>query len=522
MRAAHRLGLYATVALAAILPGVIRAGGGVPGAPRSDLWNSLWTLWHPLHTGRWTTTQLLGHPDGGVLVCADPVNAALLAPLTLGLGVALAWSVGVFLHLVLAGWSADALARRLGADEAGGVVAGVSFALAPVALCAVHNGTSEAVAAGWLPLALLALHRIQGSRWRVVAATLALAVAGLASPYLALCTWLAAALLLATRAQGRWRGLLALGLATALVLPWYGLVQHLTARPDNLVAIKDALELAQVRRTIGAADPLSFVLFLGYRSPDFSLISRYDEQFVHTTYLGWVWLGAAAVALYRQPRARWPWAALALVGAVLACGPVLVHAGAPVLLPGDLGIPLPWFVVERLPGLSSLSLLYRLAVLPALGVALLASLALRGRQALVLTAAGALEILLLSPMAGGPDAAPLPEAAPLRALADGPEGAVMSWPAVPGRAYIYEATLHQRPVAASLNFPVNRASRAVLGALDDPAQLSRVARQRGVRFLVVHDDDFALPDEHTAAIHALEERATPYAVGEGIRVYTLW
>mgnify|MGYP004241876993 CR=1 FL=1 len=54
---------------------------------------------------------------------------------------------------------------------------------------------------------------------------------------------------------------------------------------QNVLLIKGSAEAMQVRRTIGAADPLAFIMPWEYRSPDFQEISRYNEQFVHAVYL---------------------------------------------------------------------------------------------------------------------------------------------------------------------------------------------------------------------------------------------
>lgn len=502
-------------------PGLLRAGGGIPGAPRSDLWNSLWSLWHAVEV-RSSFTSLLDHPDGGVLLVADPLNALLLAPLTVIFGAAIAWTVGVVAHLWLAAAAADALASDLGADESGALVAGVAYASAPLLLSSVHNGTSESVSAGLLPLALLALRWAMRTPrpYRLGLGALALAAAGWASPYLAVVTWIAAAFMIVIAPSGaRGPGVVVLTIATAAVLPWAFVVQRSVASADSLVGIKDAHEVALVRRTIGGADPLAFVAPGDFRSPDFRRISRYGEDFRHVPYLGWIWLAGAIAGARRAP-----WLiATGIVCAALACGPVLVHAGAPVLLPGNLGVPLPYFLVERLPGFVSLSLVYRLAIGASLAVAVLAGLAPMGAWGRWIAVAGLAEVLLLSPMRGGPDASRLPPAGPFEVIARGPDGAVMSWPLEGGRAYLYEATLHGRPVAATLNFPSNDAARRVWDALrDDPAGDPLVAVRLGVRWLVVHDDPAAAPGPYDAAVLALEARREPEAAGEGVRVYRLW
>ena len=510
------------LALTWIAPGVIRSGGGVPGSSRSDLWNSLWGLWHGVN-GLGHTTWL-NHPEGGSLVIADPLHAVLAWPLVQTVGVELAWSLLVVLHLALAGIATHALACRLGASFWGGLLAGVGFESAPVLLASVHNGTSEALGWGWLPLSLYAIHRMlgDGSLAHRCLATGTVTLAGLSSPYIAVAVWVSAPVLLAERGKHPRRLFGCLAVATCLVLPWYAWAASGLGGVDDLVGIKDARELALVRRTIGAADPLGYILPRPYRSPDFREISRYGETFIHTTYLGWVLLAGFGVALVRKPPLRL--LALAGLGLVLSLGPVLVIGGEALLLPGQLGIPLPFIALEWLPGLGSLSLLWRFGAIVSLALALGLALSVRrGVTAVPLAVLVVLETAVLSPMAGGPDATVLPTEQTFLTIREGPEGGVMNWPVAGGRPYLYEATLHGRPLAGTLNFPASTSARSVFRSLSTRTpRYIQVARARGIRYLVVHDRADAGPGSEDAGVEWLETHQEPLAVGEGTRVYQLW
>jgi hypothetical protein len=287
--------------------------------------------------------------------------------------------------------------------------------------------------------------------------------------------------------------------------------------------------VSTVRRTIGSADWRGWFVPGDFRSPDFAVSSRYGERFVHCHYLGWVLLGASGLVLVRR---RGPgFAAVGGgLGLVAAMGPVVVMDGQAVVLGGDMALALPWLAVERLPGLSSLSLLYRLAMAPSLALALLAAHASQ-RFALPLAVVIALELRLVSPASSLPELTPTPANEALVYLASAPDGAVMNFPVVGGRAYLYEQTVHGQPLAGSLNFPNNSASIAVWDAvlkneaLDPEARLARVqavARQQGVRYVVVHDDPDARPDHHDLAVALLMESLTPAAVDGSIQVLVLW
>jgi hypothetical protein len=117
------------------------------------------------------------------------------------------------------------------------------------------------------------------------------------------------------------------------------------------------------------------------------------------------------------------------------------------------------------------------------------------------------------------------------ALAGEPDGAVMNFPVVGGRAYLYEQTVHHKVLTGGLNFPNNNASRRVwkeaLANVDAaPAALAaavtRAARAEGVRYLVVHQDPMARPDMHDTAVRALADAFAPIAEGDGMRVYRFW
>lgn len=540
--------VYGLLACALTWPAALRPASALPGGERTDLWDSLWSLWfvqQALARGElpWRTA-LLGWPEGGVLMVADPLNALLAAPALALLGVEATWTLLVIGHIAFAGLAAHALARWVFGVERAGWVAGVAWACAPVLLSAVQNGTSEALPGGWLALAVLGVLRAldEGGARRVLWGGLGLAGAAVGSWYMGVCAWLfwgAAALLgrpgLPRRVVlGRALGVAALALALTLPVAW--LSHRGASHPDNLVGIKHERELMTVRRTVGAADPRGFWIPGDWRSPDFRVLSRYSEGFIHCTYLGYALLFAAGWALRRRREGLGAFVLAGLAGGLLALGPVVVRDGQAWILDGRLAVPLPYLLLERLPGFSSLSLVYRLAAAPALALAVLAggaAAALTPRGAALLGAVVLAELRLAAPTAGLPEHTPAPDTAALRWLREAPEGAVMNFPVVGGRAYLYEQTVHQKPMAAGLNFSNNSASRRVWSALLSAAerglapdalraQVARAARGQKVRYLVVHEDPLARPDMHDSAVRALAAAAQPAASGPGVQVYALW
>lgn len=575
MRFLRTVSAYLALAVGLLWPSAWDPVAATPGAPRTDLWDSLWSFWffaHQVFAGASPVRVdgLLNPPHGGSLWVADPLNALVATPLLPLLGPAVTWTLLVHLHLVFAGVVAhhlgEAVAEGAGAQaphgRGAGWIAGVGVMSAPMLLSQVHNGASEAVGLGWVVLAVLAVWRLweAPTRRRAVAAGVALGVGTVAHWYGGLEGWIffgcaglafaGQALRSAQAAPGeRGRGATAWLLAAAVGIGIAGPVAYeartITTAKDSVVGIKQDHEIATLRRTIGPADPVGFVMPGDYRSPDFAEVSRYAERYVHCNYLGWTLLIGAAASMLRprgsdrrstaspvrpRPPMALLWAA-ALVAATLACGPVLARFGGPVLLPGRLGVPLPYLLLERLPGFSGLSLLYRLAWLAVVCLAALAARGLSGRAWPAVVAALLLETRLVSPAADLPEHTDCRLSPALQALADAPEGAVMNWPVEGGRPYLYEQTVHHHEVAATLNFPNTPVSMGVwkvaLGSLgesdaDYRTHVAARAKASGVRYLVLHDDPSAEPDTHDAAARRIAATFPALASEGGVTVIPLW
>jgi hypothetical protein len=201
-----------------------------------------------------------------------------------------------------------------------------------------------------------------------------------------------------------------------------------------------------------------------------------------------------------------------------------------------LAVPLPYFLIEDLPGFSSLSLLYRLGAAASLALALLAAGAIRGLPqrwlAPVLAGLVALEFRIAAPVHGLPDTSQMVLDPAFDVLAKAPKGAVVNYPVAGGRSYLYEQSVHHKPLTGSLNFPNNSASRLLWAAmLKDAAAKNtkqplkstrRVARKHKIRYLVIHQDENARPDMHDQAVRALDAAQEPLAEGQGVRIHALW
>ena len=544
---------YGALALALTWPVALHLGTMVPGADRTDLWTSLWTLdfvAEALSDGRLPfATKMLLHPDGGVLLARDLLGSLIVAPLTLMVGVEIAYTVLVWLQLAFAGVMAHGFARewlnwRLGrsADQRAGAawVAGVAYCSAPVLLSAIHNGQPEAIAGGFAAWAAWMCWRAaaHGGRRRVELAIASLAVAALGSWEGAATAFFFAAALgllgagdgLRTHLRAR---LLVLGIGLAVVVPMGLALQQVASSEQSLVPPITAAQAADIRRSLGAADPVAYFMPGPYRSPDLQALTEYGDRRIQVPYLGWSLMGLGLLGLRRRGRGTgFLWLA-GVTGVVLSLGPVVVRHGEPLLLAGRKVLPLPYFLVESLPGLDSLTMLYRLAQAPALALALLAAAAVSGRRVHLIAVAVGLIVLegrWAAPTAGLPASTPVGADAAIQTLASAPEGAVMTFPVVRGRAYAYEQVHHQKPLAGSLSHPTGPAAEQLWSQVLEHAQrdptwirtkISTAAKRLGIRYVLIHVDPDAQPDRYTIAIDVLERAYLPMELNSTSEVSTV-
>lgn len=541
--------VYGLAAARFVLPGAAR--GELVGQPATDLWNSLWGahhLYETLRAGldpRWAPA--LNHPQGGLVWVADPLGALFVGALAGPLGDSAAWALHCAVQLGLSGWVVHAFAQErlqaAGRPDAGlrAAVAGMSYMACGTLLSGLHNGASEGLGGALPALAAWMAWRSQGpprpgwsSRAAPVLQGLAIFGAALSSPYAgALALGFSAAALSmpgAAPTRRRWGGLL---IGAALSLPLGGLITALATSPEGLLGIKQGPVLDQTRRSVGPADLRAYGVPGELRAPDLRQLGRFGERYLHSPYLGWTTL-LAALGSAGPPHRRWlGWAGL---GAFIASlGPLLLVDGAPWRVLGDRVLPLPYLLVEGLPGFAQLTLLWRLGLGLSLALALLASqvrgLGRRGLIALLL-------LILIEPHALSPAGRAVPSTAPtpaaaLEALRRAPPGAAAVYPLRPGLPALADQHHHGHALAVGLNFPSNPAADQLWAALaasdsapedEQRAAVRAVARRLGLRYLLIYNDSDAVPDDHTR----LTRRAAalfptlPGAEGPALRALQLW
>ena len=134
--------------------------GDVDASLVGSLWGNWWVA-EAIRQGRpldMFTSDLAYWPDGASLIAifGNVLPNLLSLPFQFVLGYPGYWNIFVLVSLVANGLAMRALARRLGADRSGALVAGAVFAFSPALVAEVSAGHQVAFQAFGLPLALWA------------------------------------------------------------------------------------------------------------------------------------------------------------------------------------------------------------------------------------------------------------------------------------------------------------------------------------------------------------------------------
>jgi hypothetical protein len=441
-----------------------------------------------------------------------------------------AYNVAFVASFALAAIGMWRLARRLTAREDAAILAGAIFAFAPARLAQI--GHLQVLMSGWMPLALLGLHRYfeTGSRLALAAFTAAFVVQGLSNGYylyfLAVPALILALHALATRASDRRRiatGLAASALCILVTFAPIALVYFDVRQTYGLERTED--EVSTFGADLGAYLHGNEALRPPIRI--WRALPHYDKPGGPE---GEVFPGIAAIVLALAalwPRPQTPASAGELSSvvrlyAVIGAAALVLSMGADPTVWGmrlPIGAAYRWLFAYvpgfnglRVPARFSTVVLLALAVLASVGFARIAS-GMRPRARLAACAA-ALAIILLEGTGGAmPLAFLAPHGRPDRAayawVRDGGAGAVLELPAgeldTTFRTYQYEyqTLFHHRPIVNGAS-GYNSALQVFLGSSASPLVEAayfpdglRALRQAGVGTVVVHTQAFA--DTATAA-----------------------
>ena len=183
--AALAYGIITLVLFRSLLPHIASGFPHDPGDPVLSAWALWWNAHHVPFVGRWWD-GLAFYPEHGSVAFSDHrVGLGLIASpiLWLGGGPILAHNAVFLLSFPLCAIAAHVLAREMTASDLAALIAGLAFGFNPYRMD--HLPHLELLAAWWLPVVLLALHRYlrDGNvRWLVLFAA-ALALQGLTCGY---------------------------------------------------------------------------------------------------------------------------------------------------------------------------------------------------------------------------------------------------------------------------------------------------------------------------------------------------
>lgn len=543
------------------------------GGPVSDVWNGLWSwnwIVHALTQGENPLCQTnINYPKGGCLWPADILGSLAMLVLLPLVELPTAYTLWMYIQSVLLGFAGYLFYQEIGGyfirtieqyqentqqEKDGenadvvhlqGMFVALFLQTGTFLRCALHNGTTEAWSLGWIIFACygwLRVHRGYNTGWFWIFVVIFSSWYGVFAFSLfwtvhGVFVWCVDTSVIETRKSilNSTKYMLAIYTVWAVYALW---VLGITETSSDMVAIKQVNDMAMVRRTIGSADIVGYIVPWKYDSPDFAEMSRFGEQFVHSTYIG---IGVlCGIGFYRRKivanfsAISWcVW--FGVVGLLLSLGPVLVYQGQPVLL-ANKGIPMPYILLEKLPLFSHLTLLYRLGWIPGFVLAIVLAFHVGSKRGLVVCMVlMVLDNCFLSPVRELPYIIEMPVAQGdmFKKLADMPEGAVMHYPLVGGREFLFLQTMHHKPVAGILNFPLNAASRKVYNAIEKYAsvqnptttnslgmdtgesvqypakviqeKVSLVAKQQGIRYIIVDMDPNIMPDQYYISMRKVRE-----------------
>jgi hypothetical protein len=443
----------------------------VPGHPKASVGCHLWVLWWAQRDMSDLHSDLLFHPYGADVV--QLYGSDLLSPLLLGvlpLPPSLLYNFWILFLLVFSGFGTFLLGRQLGFSLGGALVSGTVMLAAPFFQHELFNGTSELLAAGFLPWYALLLTRVLESpsprRGLELGALTGLAV--LASVYNAFFILLITLCFLVHRLgrdaapifhremrQALLRAFLG-GAPSLAFLGWLHL-RHGAAETLN----RREMRLSRESLPDSYADLLDWFDPSAVQVPvKLSLLNGeiFDYWTTCTVFLGFVPMGLAIFCWYRNRKEKEdsparsqsmaPYVLMLFSAALIALGPYLRIGGEEVRIMGH-PIAMPMMTLVYLFPPMALTALhaYRYAAVAILGLSVLAGRTLRSPwwAGVVLV-----ETLLFSPVPLGTTTA-IPRSSVIERLSELPAGAVLFAPLARENLHdisraLLSQTIHGKPI----------------------------------------------------------------------------
>lgn len=464
--------LYTFITAALTYPTFLHPATRLPGA-YSDAYQNYWNYWwidRALASGSnpfWT--PLVYAPDGAPLYLhtLNIFNGLVTLPLQWLFGVTSAYNGVIFLSFTLSAYCTYLLVVVITGSRLAGFAGGLIYAFGSYQMTQLLQEHPNLCASEWLPAYILCL--LMAHEWTGRRRTGMIGVAVITIVLMLLVDWQYIILaLLFTILHTCYLTLARRSIAPALTATAIGLLAGLASLPLLWPTIRQVgsgefIIYNNYAPQDFSADLLSFFLPSSFQSWWGGTAARLGGEAVSpvnekSIFLGYIPLVLAVVGCWRNRALAGFWAGAALTFALFALGPFMRVAGQEHLGPAGRLIPLPYWIVQQVPGLNisrypvrfSLGVTLCLAVLAGLGLAraerrLPARLGARGWRVLV--------ALLLSALVIEHLVVPVPtrlvEAPPFyqQLAASSEVGAVLEWPFSLKRSRsLFYQTIHGHPI----------------------------------------------------------------------------
>jgi hypothetical protein len=388
-RRAPVLALYLLLALVVTFPLVLHFSSALPGDGR-DAWQNYWDYWWlRMAIGEWRNpyqTSLLYAPYGAPLYLhtLNPFNGLVTLPIQIIFGLTAAYNSVVILSLTLAAFFASLLVGHVSGGRRAGFIGGIIYAFGSYHFAHLL-GHANLIASEWLPAYILALIVATEAHGR--ARLLPALGAFVSLLLLTFCDWqyvLFAGVF--TACYGLYHALARRSFAPLAVATTIGGAWALVAAPLLLATARELRDTATDRPSVLGAESFSADLLSFFvPSPLQSWWGAWAERVgglavapavERGVFLGVVPLLLALCGLGLARRRAAFWGLFASLCFLLALGPVLQIAGHPFGL-----IPLPYRLLQIIPGVNVSRVPARFALLVTLALAVLAGLGLVGLRA---------------------------------------------------------------------------------------------------------------------------------------------
>ena len=417
--------LYAALAIAATWPLVTFFTHGLIGNDKAvdsyqHTWHQWWVAEALTHARSPFFTDLLYYPEGIDLFWQTLgfTQGLVAMPFTLTLGAIAGVNFTVLSSFVIGGYVTFLLAKRLSGSIAGALVAGSIYVLSPYHLQKMSEGSIELTSIHWLPLYVLALYALleRPTWWKALLAAAALLWVSLGAWYYGLFAVMFTGCMSFVWAIGAGSGqsrkqdsageiqhsrfniqysmqIFLWGLSPLLIWALV-LAPRISSVNQSIDQSSWDMRQAQVEHSADIIDfflpsplnPLWGPAIREWRT------ARYPDLLTYwNVSLGLVGLTLGLIGIATSWRKSWRWTLLLLATMLIAMGPMLRLVGQ------QTNIPLPFALIQGLPGIRIGQRPSHMAVLASLMIALLASFGtarmLRGRKPWVVVALTALIIV---------------------------------------------------------------------------------------------------------------------------------